>query len=515
METQAIDGNLMISDILKSDYERTIGAHCYDSLTGLFNHGFLRFVLDHEFKRARRYQTPCSLVLIDIDGFMDYNDQHGHVAGDKVLRDVAGLIRKNIRDADLPARYSGDKFMVLMADTPPSQAMISAARIQKIVEEYFGGFVTVGIGIAGVSPETSTPGEVVRLVRVALSEAKLQGKNHLHVYEETRHSEQTGSAKILVVDDDPINVEILGAILTSQGYEVLKAFNGGDAVRLIERDSPDLILLDVMMPGISGFDVCRKLKSSERTRMIPVVMVTALDDLDSRIKAIEAGADDFITKPPNNLELLTRTKSLIRLKHLNGRLINIESVLFSLANAVEAKDAYTQGHTHRVSALAVNLGKRMALREKDIEALHLGGILHDIGKIGIPDEVLNKPGRLTADEWEIIKTHPEIGYRICEPLKATIGGALEVIRHHHERLDGSGYPDGLKGEAISMVARIMSVVDIYDAIATDRPYRTSMTREEAVAILRESVTGNLLDGNVVENLVDLVLGAPAPGAAPP
>ena len=260
------------------------------------------------------------------------------------------------------------------------------------------------------------------------------------------------------------------------------------------------------MPGISGFDVCRGLKRSERTRMIPVVMVTALDDLESRIKAIEAGADDFITKPPNNLELLTRTKSLIRMKHLNGKLINIESVLFSLANAVEAKDACTQDHTHRVSGLAVTLGKRMALREKDIEALHLGGILHDIGKIGIPDEILNKPGKLTADEWKIIKTHPEIGYRICQPLMATLGGALEVIRHHHERLDGSGYPDGLKGEEISMVARIMSVVDIYDALTTARPYHASMSVQEAIDILRESAAANLLDGKIVEELAAFVLG---------
>ena len=254
------------------------------------------------------------------------------------------------------------------------------------------------------------------------------------------------------------------------------------------------------MPGISGFEVCRRIKGSDRTRMIPVVMVTALDDLDSRIKAIEAGADDFITKPPNKLELLTRTKSLIRLKHLNSRLIDIESVLFSLANAVEAKDACTQDHTRRVSGLAVEMGKRMALGVKDIEALHLGGILHDIGKIGIPDEVLNKPGKLTADEWKIIETHPEIGYRICQPLKATLGGALEVIRHHHERLDGSGYPDGLMGGDISVVAQIMSVVDIYDALTTVRPYHASKSVQEAIDILRESAAANLLDGKIVENL---------------
>ena len=158
MAMQEIDGSLMISDQLRLDYEKKIGADCYDSLTGLFNHGFLRQLLDHEFKRAKRYLTPCSLVLIDIDGFTEYNAQHGHVAGDQVLHEIAGLIRENIRDVDLPARYAGDKFMVIMTHTPPSQATVSAARIRQAIGEHFGGLVTAGIGIAAVSPETTTPG---------------------------------------------------------------------------------------------------------------------------------------------------------------------------------------------------------------------------------------------------------------------------------------------------------------------------------------------------------------------
>ena len=495
----------MIGDQLKLDYEQKIGAACYDSLTGLSNYGFLHLLLDYEFKRAKRYQIPCSLVLIDVDGFKAYNSQYGHVAGDKALHEIAGLIRENIRDADLPARYAGDKFMVIMTNTPPSQAMVSAERIRQKTERQFGGLLTVGIGIAAVSRETTTLEELVKNVNAALSKAKLQGKNHLCLDEEVHEPEQTEKARILIVDDDPMNVKILGALLAPLGYEVIKAFNGEDAIGLIDRCDTDLVLLDVMMPGISGFEVCRIIKSREKTRMIPVVMVTAMDDLDSRIKAIEAGADDFITKPPNKLELLTRTKSLIRLKHLNNRLINIENVLFSLANAVEAKDACTQDHTRRVSWLAVELGKRMTLGDSEIKALHFGGILHDIGKIGIPDELLNKPANLTADEWKIIETHPEIGYRICQPLKATLGGALEVIRHHHEKLDGSGYPDGLMGEDISTVARIMSVVDIYDALTTIRPYHARKSLQEAIGILREDADRNLVDGKIVEKLAELVL----------
>ncbi len=496
----------MICDELKIDYENKIGTTCYDCLTGLFNYGFMHLFLDHEFKRAKRYKTPCSLVLIDVDGFEMFNSKNGHVAGDKALHQIAGLIRGNIRDVDLPARYAGDKFMVIVTDTPPSQASVSAERIRQIVEGHFDGLLTVGIGIAGVSKETTILENLVTNVHAALSKAKLKGKNHLCLHEEVHESEQTEKAKILIVDDDPMNVKILGAILAPLGYEVLRAFSGEEAIGLIARGDPDLILLDVMMPGISGFEVCRIIKSSEKTRMIPIVMVTAMDDLDSKIKAIEVGADDFITKPPNKHELLTRTKSLIRLKHLNSKLINIESVLFSLANAVEAKDACTEDHTRRVSGLAVELGKKLGLGDRDINALYFGGILHDIGKIGIPDKLLNKAENLTAEEWKIVQTHPEIGYRICQPLKATLGGALEVIRHHHEKLDGSGYPDGLMGEDISLVARIMSVVDIYDALTSVRPYHARKSLQEAIDLLRKDADRNLLDGKIIEKLVELVLG---------
>jgi len=191
-------------------------------------------------------------------------------------------------------------------------------------------------------------------------------------------------------------------------------------------------------------------------------------------------------------------------RELNKNLVSVENALFSLASAVEAKDNYTLGHTQRVANLAVALGKRLRLGEKEVFALRLGGILHDVGKIGIAEEILNKPGKLEKHEWEIMKSHPEIGYRICLPLKSTLGIALDVVRHHHEKLDGSSYPDGLKGDQISLEARIMCVVDIYDALVTERPYRGAMPKQKAIDILQEEVELGKLDGTVVNELKDLV-----------
>jgi putative two-component system response regulator len=239
-----------------------------------------------------------------------------------------------------------------------------------------------------------------------------------------------------------------------------------------------------------------------------VILLTALEDTPSRLKGIEAGADDFITKPANREELAARTRSLIRVRRMNRDLVSLENALISLANAVEAKDNYTLGHTQRVSTLAVALGAAMGLDPTDQQALRLGGILHDVGKIGVPEKILNKPGPLTAEEWELMKSHAELGYKICLPLLESIGPALDIIRHHHEKLDGSSYPDGLKGNDISLMARIMSVVDSYDALTTDRPYRPAMSKDDALSILREEVDRGRLDGRVLGVLESLVRGRP-------
>jgi putative two-component system response regulator len=289
-------------------------------------------------------------------------------------------------------------------------------------------------------------------------------------------------------------------MLRLEAYDVIRASNGEEALSALRQADFDLILSDVMMPCMDGFELCRRIKQDSSMRMTPVIMLTALDDVESKVKAIESGADDFMNKPPNKMELFARIKSLVNLKRIHSKMASIHNVIFSLANTVEAKDGYTQGHIERVSNLSVCLGRRIGLVESEIEALKLGGVLHDIGKIAVPDQILNKAGPLSPDEWEIMKKHTDIGFKICLPLKDNLGMALSVVRHHHEKLDGSGYPDNLIGEQISMVARIMAVVDIYDALTTDRPYRKGMAKTEAVKILEEESQRGKLDASIIGHL---------------
>ena len=492
--------------LLAEQYENKIGVTFTDRLTGLYNNGFFQISLEYELKRFERYGNKFSIALIDVDSFSYFNMSHGPLEGDLLLKEIAGLIKKNSRDVDLVARYAGNLFAVIVTESNCQQALIAAERIRQDVEKKFDGASTVSIGMACCPDDATTSRLLISKANEALTKAKLQGKNNIHYFEKEIKSESDKLPTILIVDDDARNLKLLEGMLFPIKCQLIKATNGIDTLSIVDKTNVDLILLDVMMPEMDGYEVCRQLKSSEATRLIPVVLVTALDDSEARIKGIEVGADDFITKPPNKMELLARTKSLINLKKLNDNLASIEYVLFSLAKTVEAKDEYTQGHVERVSKLAITLGKKMGLSEEEMEALRYGGILHDIGKIGIPGNILNKPGPLSPKEWEVMKNHPVAGYNICLPLKKNLGYALEVIRHHHEKLDGSGYPDGIKDEEISTAARIMAVVDIYDALVTDRPYRNGMPLEKAAEILKQDADNEKLDPLVVDYLLEVVGG---------
>lgn len=310
-------------------------------------------------------------------------------------------------------------------------------------------------------------------------------------------------AKILLIEDDPQAVGILEPILISKGFSVSVARDGVEGLEKVKAVSPDLVLLDIQMPRLNGIEVCRQVKGNLSTRLIPVVMLTALSDLDQKIEALEAGADDFVNKPYNSLELMTRLKSLLRVKYLNEQLDNAEDVLFSMARAIEAKDSYTQGHVERVSKLAMALGEHLKLSDDEKDSLRKGGVLHDIGKIGVPDKILNKAGPLTPEERHVIKLHPSQGAKICEKLK-TMKGAIPVIRHHHERMDGSGYPDRLSGREIPLLARILTIVDIYDALTTTRSYRKCLPQEVALEILWDEANKGWWDKEILAEFTDLV-----------
>jgi putative two-component system response regulator len=308
--------------------------------------------------------------------------------------------------------------------------------------------------------------------------------------------------RILVVDDESQNVEVLKRLMTRLGYEVLSASDGEEALQTVVRDRPDLVLLDVNMPGIDGIEVCRRLKSDPATRLIPIVLVTTLTDSEDRVRGIEAGADDFISKPPVIAELEARVRSLLRLKTYTDELDSAESVILSLGLTIEARDPSTDGHCQRLAAYATALGVRLGLGDDDLIALNRGGFLHDVGKIGIPDAVLLKAGRLTASEYALMQQHTVIGDRLCSQLRL-LEDVRPIVRHHHERPDGTGYPDQLTGEDIPLLARILSVVDVYDALTTERPYKPALSPDQAVRELREEAARGWKFAAIVEEFAAL------------
>ncbi|WP_445291797.1 HD domain-containing phosphohydrolase [Calothrix sp. NIES-2098] len=310
-------------------------------------------------------------------------------------------------------------------------------------------------------------------------------------------------AKILVVDDHAASRMTAVALLGMEGYEVIEADSGSMAVDMVAEKQPDLVLLDVMMPGMDGFEVCHILKQNEHTRLIPVIFITALNDRRSRIRGIEVGADDFLTKPFDRVELAARVKSLVRQKRLNEDLDHAEKVLFSVARAIESRDPNTGDHCERLVKLGQAFGEYLNLSRNQIRDLMWGGYLHDIGKVGIPDAVLLKKGKLTAEEWEIMRQHVSIGEKICQPLRS-MRGVIPIIRHHHERWDGSGYPDGLKGEDIPYLAQVFQVLDIYDALTSERPYKKSFTPEEALNLMLEETNSGWRNPELMQQFVDFI-----------
>ena len=308
---------------------------------------------------------------------------------------------------------------------------------------------------------------------------------------------------ILIADDNESNRELLSTLLTQEGYQVIPVPDGQQALEQVGFDSIDMAILDVVMPGKTGFDVCLAIKSKAETRLIPVLLLTSLNSDDDRIRGIMCGADDFLTKPVNKHELLARVHSLIRLKQFTDELDNAEAVLSSLALSIEAKDPYTEGHCDRLSKYSVSIGEKLGLSEDMRLALRRGGLVHDIGKLAVPEHILLKPGPLTPDERKIMEQHTIAGERICAPLRS-FRHVLPIIRHHHEKQDGSGYPDGLKGDQIPLTARILQITDIYDALTTDRPYRKALSAEKAFAIMREEVKRGWWDGSILDEFEAVV-----------
>jgi putative two-component system response regulator len=308
---------------------------------------------------------------------------------------------------------------------------------------------------------------------------------------------------ILVVEDDAHIRDVLSGLLGTLGYRMLMAASAEQALDALNVVSPDLVLTDVHLGAMSGIELCARLKADPRYELMPVVILTAVGDLEARVAGLAAGADDFFTKPVAFVELRTRLGALLRVRLLLSQLERAEAVITTLALTIEARDPYTLGHCDRLSRYAVAVGEGLGLDPEMVRSLRLGGYLHDLGKIAVPDGILLKPGPLDPIEYERIRAHPGAGSDLVLGLRS-MELVRPIMRHHHEKWDGSGYPDGLKGETIPLGARIISVVDVFDALHTERPYKAALSRSEAVSTLIRETDLGYWDPRVVETFLEIL-----------
>jgi len=310
---------------------------------------------------------------------------------------------------------------------------------------------------------------------------------------------------ILVVEDDPASRLLMTRVLEGAGYRAIVAGSGEEALTLVATDRPDLVVLDIGLPGMDGIEVCARLRSDPANATLPVIMLTARVQLDDVVSGLGAGADDYLAKPFRQPELLARIRGALRLRAALVRMESAHAVVATLANAVEAKDPMTEHHCQRLAMLSARLTARLGLEHEEAETITYGALLHDVGKIGVPESILTKPGPLDDDEWELMRRHPEIGERICRPLSGALGFHL-IIRHHHERWDGKGYPDRIGGETIPLGARIVSLADAFDAMTHERPYRKARPVADALAEIHAQA-GSQFDPELAKLFVEVTEGA--------
>ncbi len=301
---------------------------------------------------------------------------------------------------------------------------------------------------------------------------------------------------ILIVDAIDLNRRLLKAMLKTGSYRILEAKRPSVALSILEREKVDLVVVDLVMPEMSGHEFCRILKNDRKTQLIPILMTTSVQGVENELEGIESGADEFLIKPLMPSLVRTRIRSMLRNKALIDSLEEAETILFALAQSVEHRDRYTGLHCERLATYSIALGQALGLARQDQLALYRGGYLHDIGKISIPDSILFKRGLLTDEEWQTMRLHTIRGEEICRPMK-TLAPVLPIIRSHHERWDGSGYPDALRGEDIPLLARILQVADIYDALTTARPYKPAFSHQHAIEIMSEEARRGWRDPELV------------------
>jgi ribonuclease P protein subunit RPR2 len=513
-----------------------------DALTGLANKRAFDELLGKLPTEPRPVDGPTSLVFFDLDGFKRANDEHGHVVGNEILREVGRVFLRVVRSEDEIFRVGGDEF-ALVVDGPSSLASEVADRLRLAVGQQRRGhrLPSVSAGVATIPDHASSADELQRKADIALYAAKLAGKNRVQIFTGDREeqgvpelrlvSEPAKSQRglrLLVVDDDPGLRILLRTTFEVVDIEVEEADSADLARERIAQRPPDVVVLDVSMPGTDGLTFCRELKANPSTAHIGVVLLTGSEG-GTELAAQASGANAFLRKPFSPLELLNAVEriagglyegpyrpatappeeQLILYAQDLRRLLEVErgqrsliqrayrETVSALTGALESKDIGTGQHSQRVQKYAVELAQGLEPSILDDQSVEYGFLLHDIGKIGIPDKILQKKGSLSPSERRLLETHTVLGEQLMSGVALLQGQGLQVVRHHHERWDGAGYPDGIGEIEIPLGARVFAVADALDAMTSDRPYRRAGTWAHAAAeIFRES--GHQFDPDVVE-----------------
>jgi len=490
-----------------------------DGLTGLANHRAFHQRLTESVHRVGRYGETFSLAMLDVDHFKAYNDAYGHQEGDFALQHIARLIKEELRESDLAARYGGEEFAIILPHTPKAHARIALERIRKSIDtfQFPNGKLTISAGIAECPVDGITPNEVLEKADRALYHSKLTGRNRVSLWADANESparqdsaSDCKSVSVLMVEMNQEAREAMEKALVESGYELHRASSTHEAIELLRSRKFDIMLSDTLILGTEGLQVLGLASSIHP--MMPIVLTTVPSMANIAREAMQHGVTDLLVEPFNENELPVVIERNLERKRIERQLLLEKSTgillqaIDALVAAIDARDRNTAGHTARVTHISLAIADALGLPSEERYTLELAARLHDIGKLSLPDSAMNKAGTLSNTEWQAMQRHPAVGSQIVGSIEE-LSYIATIVRHHHERLDGKGYPDGLQGEAIPFLSRIIAVADAFEAMTSDRAFRSRMTTEEAVEELKRCV-GTHYSSEIVEALIEsLKIGA--------
>lgn len=485
-----------------------------DGLTGLANHRAFHQRISEAVHRVGRYGESFSLAMLDVDHFKAYNDAYGHQEGDLALQHIARLIQAELRESDLAARYGGEEFTIILPHTPKSYARMALERIRKSIDsfQFPNGKLTISAGVAECPTDGVTSNEVLEKADRALYHSKLTGRNRVSLWaapNETSSrvesvSSESRAVSVLMVDTDEDARQAMEKALLECGYDLHKASSTREAIELLRSRKFDIMLSDTLILGTEGLKVLGLASSIHP--MMPIVLTTAPSMANIAREAMQHGVTDLLVEPFNENELPVVIERNLERKRIERQMLLERSTgillqaIDALVAAIDARDRNTAGHTTRVTHISLAIADALGLPSEERYTLELAARLHDIGKLSLPDSAMNKPGALSDSEWNAMQRHPSVGSQIVGSIEE-LSYIATIVRHHHERLDGNGYPDGLQGEAIPFLSRIITVADAFEAMTSDRSFRSRMTTDEAIAELRRCV-GTHYSSDIVEALVE-------------